>query len=210
MLTEKSLLKTNEFFGDKLQKLGANSLGVGWNGDDAQRVRYEQLTKLIDFNDGRTICDFGCGYGYYLSYLQEVFPDWRGKYTGYDISENMIQAAKKIYGQDDENHNFVVGTKLANTFDYIIESGIFNLKFDIPEDEWKSYILETLQMFDKYSAKGFAFNALTKYSDKEKMRNDLYYSDPLFLFDYCKRNFSRNVALLHDYELYDFTIIVRK
>ena len=32
----------------------------------------------------------------------------------------------------------------------------------------------------------------------------------LFFFDFCKRNFSRNVALLHDYGLYDFTIIVRK
>ncbi|MBM3138043.1 MAG: class I SAM-dependent methyltransferase, partial [Chloroflexi bacterium] len=30
------------------------------------------------------------------------------------------------------------------------------------------------------------------------------------LFDYCKVNFSKNVALLHDYKLYDFTIIVRK
>ena len=39
---------------------------------------------------------------------------------------------------------------------------------------------------------------------------DLYYADPLDLFDYCKRNFSKNVALLHDYRLYDFTLIVRK
>jgi hypothetical protein len=42
------------------------------------------------------------------------------------------------------------------------------------------------------------------------MRDDLYYADPLFLFDYCKRNFAKNVALLHDYRIYDFTIIVRK
>ena len=38
----------------------------------------------------------------------------------------------------------------------------------------------------------------------------LYYADPCALFDYCKRNFSRNVALLHDYKIYDFTLIVRK
>ena len=50
---------------------------------------------------------------------------------------------------------------------------------------------------------------LTTYSDAEKMRPDLYYGDPTFFFDHCKRNYSRNVALLHDYELYDFTILVR-
>jgi hypothetical protein len=42
------------------------------------------------------------------------------------------------------------------------------------------------------------------------MRRHLYYADPCYLFDTCKKRFSRNVALLHDYEAYDFTIIVRK
>ena len=42
------------------------------------------------------------------------------------------------------------------------------------------------------------------------LRLDLYYADPCALFDYCKRSFSRNVALLHDYEIYDFTLLVRK
>jgi hypothetical protein len=42
------------------------------------------------------------------------------------------------------------------------------------------------------------------------MRADLYYADPLWLFDYCKRNLSKQVALLHDYGMYDFTILVRR
>jgi hypothetical protein len=60
------------------------------------------------------------------------------------------------------------------------------------------------------SRAGFAFNALTKYSDAEFMRPDLYYADPLFLFDHCKCRYSKFVALLHDYPLYEFTILVRK
>jgi len=63
---------------------------------------------------------------------------------------------------------------------------------------------------NKKSIKGFAFNMLTKYSDREYMKEYLYYADPLFIFDYCKRNFSKKVALIHDYELYEFTILVRK
>jgi hypothetical protein len=42
------------------------------------------------------------------------------------------------------------------------------------------------------------------------MRDDLYYADPLFFFDYCKTRFSRFVTLIHDYPLYEFTILVRK
>jgi hypothetical protein len=62
----------------------------------------------------------------------------------------------------------------------------------------------------KLSIRGFSFNVLTKYIDHEFMRPHLYYADPCYLFDYCKRNFGSGVALLHDYDLNDFTIIVRK
>ena len=50
---------------------------------------------------------------------------------------------------------------------------------------------------------------LTSYSDPDRMRPDLYYGDPCRLFDHCKRRYSRHVALLHDYGLYEFTILVR-
>jgi hypothetical protein len=50
---------------------------------------------------------------------------------------------------------------------------------------------------------------LTSYSDPGRMRPDLYYGDPREYFDLCKRKYSRHVALLHDYGLYEFTIIVR-
>ena len=71
-------------------------------------------------------------------------------------------------------------------------------------------MLGVLDEFNRLSRRGFSSNFLTKYSDAEKMRPDPYYADPLFLFDHCKRNFSRNVALLHDYRLYDFTLVIRK
>ncbi|MFX7953370.1 class I SAM-dependent methyltransferase, partial [Acinetobacter baumannii] len=57
---------------------------------------------------------------------------------------------------------------------------------------------------------GFSFNCLTSYSDEDRKRDYLYYADPCQLFDLCKRRYSRQVALLHDYGLYEFTILVRK
>jgi len=94
--------------------------------------------------------------------------------------------------------------------DYSVASGIFNVKNNTDANDWQQYILATITTMSLYSRKGFAFNALTSYSDADKMKSDLYYSDPLFLFDYCKKKFSKEVALLHDYGIYDFTILVRK
>ena len=56
---------------------------------------------------------------------------------------------------------------------------------------------------------GFGFNVLTLYSDADKRRADLYYADPLELFTHCRLTFSRFVTLLHDYPLYEFTLLVR-
>ena len=94
--------------------------------------------------------------------------------------------------------------------DYTVASGIFNVKLEASCTEWESYVLRTLETISRLSKRGFAFNVLTKYSDPEFLRPDLYYADPLFFFDCCKTKFSRFVSLLHDYPLYEFTLLVRK
>ena len=71
-------------------------------------------------------------------------------------------------------------------------------------------LLKPFTRMNELADRGFSFNFLTKYSDADHMRPDLYYADPGFIFDVCKRRFSRNVAILHDYDLYDFTVVVRK
>lgn len=105
---------------------------------------------------------------------------------------------------------FIHDSKLKQTYDYIIASGIFNVSQNVTNDEWTSYMIEILEMFHEHSRKGFAFNSLTSYSDSEYMKEYLHYASPTFYFDYAKINFSKNVALLHDYGLYEFTILVRK
>jgi hypothetical protein len=91
-----------------------------------------------------------------------------------------------------------------------VASGIFNVKLDTPEETWREYVLETLERLSRLASRGFAFNVLSLYSDPERRRPDLFYADPLFLFDHCKTRFAREVALLHDYPLYEFTLLVRK
>jgi hypothetical protein len=76
-------------------------------------------------------------------------------------------------------------------------------------DEWRDYMLATIADLAALGRRGFAFNALTAYSDADRQRPDLYYADPLAVVDHCRRTFSRFVALLHDYPLYEFTVLVR-
>ena len=190
-ISKEILTQTEQYFKEKRNQFGETVRGLDWNSKEAQDIRFSQLTKLFS-NEGDqsfSICDYGCGYGDYFGYLQER--GYSCKYMGVDIVRETILCAEQKY-------------------DYITASGIFNVKRSMDEREWENYVIGILEDFYDHSGKGFAFNCLTKYSDAEYMRADLYYADPLFYFDYAKKHFSRNVALLHDYELYDFTIIVRK
>jgi hypothetical protein len=123
----------------------------------------------------------------------------------------MIESSSAKYA-DIKNAQFykIADASQLEQADYTIASGIFNLKYNTSETEWIAYILKTIEWMSFFSLKGFSFNILTRYADKEFMQSHLYYADPLFFFDFCKRTYSKNVALLHDYNEYDFTILVRK
>lgn len=196
------------YYTDKIKKHGATPKGVDWNNEEGQFLRFEQLSKII-IKDKFTLADVGCGYGKYCEYLNSHYTEY--KYIGYDISLEMILNARRLYTnkQNSKFENIQTLSSIQDV-DYSIASGIFSVKMKHNEVEWLAYILETLELLNEKSNKGFSFNMLTKYSDKEYMRDDLYYADPLFIFDYCKRNFSKNITLIHDYELYEFTILVRK
>lgn len=197
-----------QYYSAKIAEHGLTARGVDWNGEESQELRFAQLIKLIGGRGYFSINDLGCGYGALLSYLKARFHDF--SYSGCDISADMIAAANRFHASRAGQARFTVARKPDGLADYCIASGIFNVRVGRSDGVWSDYLIATLDMLHRYSRRGFAFNCLTSYSDTEKMRPDLYYADPCWLFDHCKRTYSRNVALLHDYGLYEFTILVRK
>jgi SAM-dependent methyltransferase len=194
------------YFDKRIQEHGASPRGSDWNSETSQNIRFDQLLKVIE-TPSFSLLDYGCGYGALADYLE--LKGFEADYYGYDILESAIETARKAH-LDKARRLFFTDKSQLPVCDYTVASGIFNFRGEQSFEEWTDYVLGVLTEFDQLSQHGFASNFLTKYSDAEKMRPDLYYADPLFLFDFCKQNFSKNVALLHDYRLYDFTLIIRK
>ncbi len=198
--------KVSEYYTEKLNQWGPIPQGVDWNSRESQEIRFNQILKVCDSSGYFSINDFGCGYGALYGYLAELSYDF--EYYGYDISESMIEKARSLY-QSKNNCHFTQSDLLKEA-DYTTACGVFNVKMDVDSREWERYVLEVLEKIDRSSRRGFAFNILTRYSDPEYMKDHLYYADPSFYFDFCKKNFSKHVALLHDYPLYEFSIVIRK
>ena len=191
------------YYSERVVEHGPTAKGVDWSDAGSQELRFEQLLKVCDLDARFTINDYGCGYGALAQYL--AARGYEFAYTGFDISEEMVARARELHAEQ-----FVQRDDELVPADYTVASGIFNVKLDAPVDAWEEHVFRTLTRLDELSKRGFSFNMLTSYSDAERMRDDLYYPDPRDVFDHCKRTFSRWVALLHDYGLYEFTILVRK
>lgn len=197
------------YYAEKLAEHGDTPRGVDWNGEESQTIRFEQLCKVIDPKKmpGFSLNDLGCGYGALLDYLRDKYAACI--YLGVDVSHEMIKAARQRHTVANQAR-FITSTEPDQVADYGVASGIFNVRLGRTDAEWFDYLLGTLDVLNRTSSLGFAFNCLTSYSDEDKKRDYLYYADPCRLFDLCKRRYSRQVALLHDYGLYEFTILVRK
>jgi SAM-dependent methyltransferase len=200
--------KVSSYYTSKLEQHGDTHSGVDWNSTESQNLRFQQLMMIHQRSGAKSpfsINDYGCGYGALIDYLNSN--DYTFTYCGFDIAESMIKSATQRY-IDNANVQFLVSDADLAPADYTVASGIFNVRLDVSNSDWQAYILDTLQKMWGLSAVGIAFNCLTSYSDKEYMRDDLYYADPCFLFDYCKKHLSKQVALFHDYYLYEFTMLV--
>lgn len=143
-------------------------------------MRFDQLVRILDSDDRApvTVNDLGCGYAAMFGYLDGRLGSSLENYAGYDISEEMLRAARDKVA--DSRAEFVGSPVVTRDADYSFVSGTFNVKIDASEDVWARYIKDTLR-----------------------------YADPIVFFEFCKRELSRHVALLHDYPLYEWTMLVR-
>jgi SAM-dependent methyltransferase len=195
-----------DYYAARFDAFGPTAAGVDWNGEKSQALRFEQLMKLHTGDAAFTINDFGCGYGALAGYLQSRFRNF--SYSGFDLAPAMLGHARDAY-RDDQRIAFVDSEADLRPSSYTVASGVFHVRLGAG-DEWRAYVLETLDRLWELSIAGMAFNLLTSYSDPELMRRDLWYANPAEIFDHCKRRYSKEVALLHDYGIYEFTMLVRR
>jgi SAM-dependent methyltransferase len=195
------------YYGEKVRTHGAEPRGVDWNSLESQRLRFVQLLEVAKDCGPFSLTDYGCGYG---ALLDELAGESRLlHYQGFDIAEPMVELALcRNAGRTD--CTFTTDARDLRPTDFVVASGIFNARLTVPAAAWRDYALATLRHLASLARVGFAFNMLTSHSDAERQRPDLYYADPAEWFDRCKRELAPRVRLLHDYPLWEFTILAWK
>jgi len=191
--------EVKKFFEKRLDTFGPNFQAVQYSSIESQNKRYEILTEIVKPND--VVADVGCGVGHLYEFLKEK-KAFQGKYIGLDFVESFVKIAQdRFKNESAEFHVHEIGSDpFPKDVDYYLLSGTFN---NLMGDN-KLFMFQTIKQMFEASRKAIAFNAMSTYVDFQVP--DLFYSDPLEVVDFCKKNVSRKLTLRHDYLVKDNSI----
>lgn len=192
----------------RINECGPVANGVFWKDSDGQVLRLELLLQTVaqeDLNGPITINDLGCGYGALFDLIKNEPMMRGGHYIGYDISPEMVAAAKTRC--NDTRATFIVSPVATEVADYSFVSGTYNMSMGANAALWTHYIKTSLDMLWKKTAKTLAFNLLDA-AEPHKL-DDLFYADRRTFLEHAL-TLSPEVEIIDDYPLNEFTIVVRR
>ncbi len=193
--------KVIAYFQGLVEKHGDDVKALDWGSRASQVARFSVLAGVGEMR-GATVLDVGCGLG--------DFFDWSVKanlaidYTGIDITPAMIDHARRRFPSARfEVANLLESTSSPARFDYVVSSGIFNLR----EIEPREYLRDITSAMFRLCKKAIAFNTLSAWAGHKD--GSEFHADPAETLAFC-RSLSPHLTLRHDYHPRDFTVYVYK
>jgi SAM-dependent methyltransferase len=179
------------------KKYGDSSQSLQFSDRASHFKRFEILLSIsAEIN---SLIDLGCGLAHLFEYM--IHKGYKGKYLGLDFLPEFIASNIGKYKdyQQAKFHVFdIKNDDLPNSYDFIVLNGVFNNKMDDNE----LFMLHSIEKMFKACEKGVAFNAMSTYV--EYFDENLYYSNPVEIFDFCKKNLTKKIVLRHDYVVKEY------
>lgn len=176
---------------------------LGWESEEAQRLRFDMLLSSIKL-DGKRLLDVGCGTGNLIEYIKSK--GINTDYTGIDILERMIEKAKSKKLDAEFYHIDIFENNIFNNkaFDIIYASGIFNLNLGNNSE----FLKRALKLFLRLSSEAVVFNLLHSSSPDREDKYFYFHPDEV---EEVLLEFSDEIASVGFVEAYlknDFTVVL--
>ena len=211
--------KIAEYFEALLEKHGDHYLSLDWKSKESQTVRFTVLLDMIAYADkGKNfaLLDVGCGIGHLYEMLESsgIIKKFNIKYSGIDISQKMIDFAKKKFPDVDFHKVDLIKDKFDRKFDYVVSSGAFNIRMSDLASH-KSSVIQMISRMFSLSRSGTAVNFLSRSSlylipegAADGADKYVYYSEEEVL--HFVRAVCDRYVLRKDYHPGDFTVYMLK
>jgi len=176
---------------------------LDWASEGSQQARFEVLADNVDL-EGLALLDVGCGLGDLLAYLESR--NLRLEYTGVDLLEEMVQAARQRH----PHGRFVCADVFSNdnpfaqeSFDVVFCSGIFNLNLGNNEQFLAAALGRLMELSRDYTV----FNLLHARQLQQDATYAYYHPSAVrTMLDALPCSY----RLIDDYLPNDFTVVCRR
>jgi len=189
---------SNSRYRQRLERFGPTIEALASGTPERRLIRFGVLADVGTL-DGASVLDVGCGVGDFYDYLcgRRV----RARYTGYDISPELIARAAARFPEAEFEVRDIQGEGIPREFDYIVSSQAFNSR--LQHEENFEMVKDILRCSLSKARKAVACDFLSSYVDYHE--DHLYYYSPEEMLRYCK-TLTKRVQLRHDYPLFEFTV----
>ena len=146
-------------YNKRFSKLGAVPEASLWFSKERQLVRFKLIADVVAQKRPKanfSISDIGCGYGAFVPYLFQRFPNADFTYTGFEIAEKPLNYCIKNYQKS--NVVFKMEKKKKRHSDFSIMSGTYNYAPVLSPKVWQTYLFKNLCQIWSYSRCGMIFN----------------------------------------------------
>jgi hypothetical protein len=167
-----------------------------------------QLLRVCDWGRPFSLDDLGCGWGALRGFISKRHRGKKVDYLGVDLSADMISHANAIW-KHRRATQFLVGSSSPRVADYVVASGLFNVRIDEPIALWEEFIAQTLRSMAQSSRIGFAANFLAMLPEGIAGVSQLYRTDAAPWVTFCERELGLRVTLLDRYGMREFTLLAR-
>lgn len=182
----------------------SESTAVGWKDAEVQQRNFAAVAQVFAHErEPFTVHDVGCGLAHFAEFLERHYP--LAQYSGSDIVGESIERAKRRRCDLAVEIRDILASP-PEPVDYAVESGIFNLRIEQPEDVWRSFVRHVLRAMFGIARKGLAANFLTSHVDWKRELG--YYEDPSTMLAFAIDELSRFAEIRHAYYPWEFTLIV--
>ena len=163
-------------YNKRFSKLGAVPEASLWFSKERQLVRFKLIADVVAQKRPKanfSISDIGCGYGAFVPYLFQRFPNADFTYTGFEIAEKPLNYCIKHY--QTSNVAFKMGSLPKRHSDFSIMSGTYNYAPVLSPKVWQTYLFKNLSQIWSYSRCGMIFNLSIASEAKITSQNISYF-----------------------------------
>jgi SAM-dependent methyltransferase len=193
-----------EYYNALLDNHGFSAKAVAWRDEPFQQFRFASIAQAFEHERGSfSVYEVGCGLGHLRDFLRLHFP--KASYSGADINPKMIERALERDPDLAVEHRDIVKDPPPPA-DYVVASGIFNLRMQHSDEAWESIVRSVLKAMYASAKRGIAANFLTSHVDWK--REIAYHQDPARTLHFALTELSRFAEIRHAYYPWEFTLVV--